>query len=145
MNIFEFLERFPGEDDCLNYFIETRRKSEILCRKCGCTKHVWMVDIDRFECEKCGNQIGIKTGTAMENSKLPIKYWFMAIHLFSSTYELISEIDIHQKFMDANQLDVLKMTDILKICFSHMKTEPSFDGLLTECINNYFTVYQINN
>lgn len=136
MNIFEFLERFPGENECLSYFIETRQKAGILCRKCGSNKHVWSAEIDRFECEKCGNQIGIKSGTLMENSKLPVKHWFIAIQLLTTTQNF-TFTEIQERISDADQVQVHEMLERLEFCLSKLNKDKSFDHLLLACIENY--------
>jgi len=136
MNLFEFLERFPGENDCLHYFIETRQKAGILCRKCGSNKHVWSTEIDRFECKKCGNRIGVKSGTLMENSKLPIKHWFVAIQLLTSTNDNFSIAELQEKISGAEQTEVLKILKILKAHLEKLSNGQSFDQLLLACVLN---------
>jgi len=134
MNLFEFLERFPGENDCLNYFIETRQKAGVSCRKCGSNKHVWSAEFDRFECVKCGNRIGVKSGTLMENSKLPVKYWFIAIQLLTSSSDNFSIAELQEKISGAEQNEVLKILEILKAHLDKLENDHSFEQLLLACI-----------
>lgn len=137
MNLFEFPERFPGENDCLNYFIETRQKAGILCQKCGSNKHVWSTGIDRFECKKCGSQIGIKSDTLMENSKLSIKYWFIANHLLTSATEKYSISDIQEKLSGTEPEQVREMLEKLNECLNKLEGSNSFDQLLSTCVANH--------
>jgi hypothetical protein len=134
MNIFDFIERFPGEQESILYFIETRQKVGVLCQKCGCMKHIWLADIDRFECEKCGNQIGIKSGTLMENSKLPIKHWFVAIQLLTSSDNNFSIAEIQEKISGAEPKEVRESLETLKDQLYKLKNGPSFDQLLLACV-----------
>lgn len=136
MNLFEFLERFPGENDCLNYFIETRQKTGISCRKCGSNKHVWSTGIDRFECKKCGNRIGLKSGTLMENSKLPIKYWFIAIYLLTSTNENFSISELQEKLGYRKKENISEMLESLNFHIDQGQKGSPFDHLLLACVKN---------
>ncbi|MFA5328892.1 MAG: hypothetical protein WC384_13955 [Prolixibacteraceae bacterium] len=136
MDIFEFIERFPGEKECVSYFIETRQKVGIFCQKCNNDEHIWLADIDRFECTKCGNRIGIKSGTLMENSQLPIKYWFIAIQLLTSASDNFSIAEIQEKISCAEQNEILEMLEILKAHLDKLKNGQSFDQLLLACVVN---------
>lgn len=136
MDIFDFIERFPNEQECLTYFIETRQKTGIQCQKCGCMKNSWLAGIDRFVCKKCGNQFGIKSGTLMENSKLPIKHWFIAIQLLTSSNDNFSITEIQEKISGAEQNEVLEMVKVLKAHLDKLKNGQSFDQLLQACLVN---------
>lgn len=136
MDIFEFIERFPGEKECVSYFIETRQKAGVLCQKCANTEHSWLGDINRFECEECRNQIGIKSGTLMENSKLPIKHWFIAIQLLISSCGNFSIAELQEKISGAEQEEVLEMLEILKAHLDKLNNGQSFDQLLLACVAN---------
>lgn len=136
MNIFDFIERFPNEEECLTYFIETRQKTGTQCQKCGCMKNSWLAGIDRFVCKKCGNQFGIKSGTLMENSKLPIKHWFIAIQLLTSSDDNFSIAEIQEKLGDTKKEQISEMLESLNSCDDQRKKELTFDQLLLACVKN---------
>ena len=77
MKLFEFTQRFPDEASCESYLKAQREKSGIVCKKCGCHKNYW-----DWRCSKCGHETTLTADTVMHNSKLPLMYWFKAIHNF---------------------------------------------------------------
>lgn len=135
MDLLEFLDKFPGENECLEYFIAARLKAGITCGECGCTSHKLMPGPEQFECSQCGNRINIKSGTVMEKSKLPIKHWFVAIALLTTYSEATIE-DIQKKIdpMDFDQ--VKEMLEILRQCRQKVGDESTFDRLLLACVQN---------
>lgn len=137
MNLFDFIERFPQEKDCLEYFISTREKAGIQCQICGHNKHIWITALNQFECKKCKNHISIKSGTVMGNSKLPIKYWFIAIHLLTSATEKFTITEIHEKLSVAEPEQLSQMLVSLNNCIVNKKDRPYFDQLLLACIANH--------
>ena len=47
-----------------------------------------------FKCSCCGRIFSYKTGTIFENSKVPMKKWFMAIYLQSAHKKGISSVQL---------------------------------------------------
>jgi transposase-like protein len=50
-----------------------------------------------YECVDCRYQYSVTTGTIFHNSHMPLKKWFLAIHLFSSAKNGISARDLERK------------------------------------------------
>ena len=95
MNILQFIQTFPNEEKCLEFFAAMRLEHGIKCEKCSCaTKHYWLSVQKRFKCGKCKTKISYKSGTLMENSKLTIQQWFMIFHLMTSTKKTFSALEI---------------------------------------------------
>lgn len=136
MNLFDFIERFPQENDCLEYFISIRKKTGVVCRKCGSSNQIWLAATKQFECKQCENRINIKSGTVMENSKLPIKYWFMAIHLLTSATETFTIAEIQKKLGCEDIEQVNEMLENLNRCLCKTGNSCSFDQLLFACVAN---------
>jgi transposase-like protein len=137
MDLFDFIDRFRGENDCLTYFSDIRKKAGVVCPKCGCNKHLWLAGINRFECQECKNQVSVKSGTVMENSKLPIKYWFMAIHLLTSDTGNLTMAEIQERLSATDQKEVHEMLKRLNECLTDPENGKSFDQLLLACIAHH--------
>jgi len=135
MNVLSFIQQFPGETDCLEYFRVVREKAGITCSKCGNKKHYWLPGKSHFECTCCGNYTSINSGTIMENTELPIKYWFITIHLLTSTNKFVSSSEI------MNQLGLKQSESVLDMCYKLNLLiedgEIDFDGLLMACATNH--------
>jgi hypothetical protein len=137
VDLFDFIEQFPEEKDCLEYFISIRRKAGIQCQRCGHHDHIWISSLNQFECAKCKNHISIKGGSVMENSKLPIKYWFMAIQLITSDTEKNTISEIQEKLNGAEPEQVSQMLAKLNSCLDNPENGQSFDQLLLACVANH--------
>jgi transposase-like protein len=94
-------ERFATEVDCERYLVRRFEKGEQTCRRCGQTRGHWIPARRCWECSHCGVQTGVRFGTVMARSPLPLTKWFAAIRLLLlqptiSTIELAERIDIQR-------------------------------------------------
>jgi hypothetical protein len=97
VNIINFIEQFPDEDSCRVKFKEFRDKQGIICRKCGHKEHYWMKSIEKYECKHCKTRTSLRSGTVMHASNLPFRYWFIAIHLLTSTKKSFSALELQRQ------------------------------------------------
>jgi len=87
MKFNEYYHRFPTEESCWNILKNIKEYAGVVCKKCGNNEHYWKKDKHQFECKDCNYRTSLKTGTVMENSNLPIRYWLATIaylHKFES-------------------------------------------------------------
>lgn len=97
MNLIDFPAKFPDEESCKLKFKELREKEGIICRKCGHDQYYWKADKEMYECKKCQTRMSLKSGTVMHHSKLSYRYWFIAIHLLTSTKKTFSAKEIQRQ------------------------------------------------
>lgn len=97
MKIFEFERNFPSEESCQDKFREMRMKEGVLCPKCGCVHHYWKSDKRMFQCKECGYRQSLRANTVMHGSKLPFKYWFIAMHLLTATKHSFSALELQRQ------------------------------------------------
>lgn len=97
MNLLEFTIAFPDEESCKQKFKEYREHIGVVCSKCGNKNHYWKKDKEQFECKSCGTRTTLKSGTVMHKSKLPFRYWFIAMHLLTSTKKSFSAKEIQRQ------------------------------------------------
>lgn len=75
------LEAYKNEELAIEAFKEYRYKIGIVCKKCGETKHYWLAPKAQFQCSACRFRTTLRSGTVLEASKLPVSYFFIALHL----------------------------------------------------------------
>ena len=92
----EFLEYFRNEETCRTHFESIRFRNGEYCPHCGHTTIYRFQNGKRYRCGKCRQDFTIKTGTVFGESKLPIKKWFIAIYLLSTTSKGISSVQLAQ-------------------------------------------------
>ena len=84
----QFNEDFPDEAICLEYIAALVYPTfpEIHCRTCGeVLKHHRLNGRKAFSCQKCGTHVYPLAGTIFEKSRTPLKSWFYAMYLMSTT------------------------------------------------------------
>ena len=100
-SLYELLDFFTNESICEEYLAFIRWGEHPQCPYCY-DKNVNSLKgkTKRFKCYGCRRQFSVRVGTIFHNSKLPLRKWFIAIHLSCSTAKGISS---HQL---ANQLNI---------------------------------------
>lgn len=97
MSLINFIEKFPDELSCKQKFKEYRDQVGVVCPKCGGKDHYWKKDKEQYECKSCKTRITLKSGTVMHKSKLPFRYWFIAMHLLTATKKSFSAKEIQRQ------------------------------------------------
>jgi transposase-like protein len=96
MKLLEFNKNFPSEASCIARFKEVRDREGVICKKCCGEKHCWLQSKSLYECKNCGFRMSLRSGTVMENSKLPFLYWFLAMHLMTASKRHISALEMQK-------------------------------------------------
>lgn len=88
-------------------FLEKMRWPDgvIVCPLCGVPGAYRMGDCKTYKCKDkdCKSRFSVTVGTVLENTKLPLAKWFMAMYLVSahkkgiSSHQLARDLDIRQK------------------------------------------------
>jgi len=82
----DFNQDFPDDSACLEWLKDYLYPRGIKCPKCDkVTKHHRVTKRACYACDRCGNHIYPMAGTIFEKSVTPLKLWFYAIYLMSST------------------------------------------------------------
>lgn len=97
MNLLSFYKKFPDEDACIKHLKEQREQQGVVCAKCGCEHHYWKGYRNQWQCKKCGHRTSLTAGTVMHSTKLPLMYWFIAIHLLTSTKKSFSALELQRQ------------------------------------------------
>ena len=97
MNLLNFVSQYPDEASCRAKFKEYRDKQGVVCPKCGGTEHYWKRDKECYECKECGKRQSLRANTVMHGSQLPFRYWFIAIHLLTSTKKSFSASELQRQ------------------------------------------------
>jgi hypothetical protein len=117
MNILEFAQKFPNEASCITYFKQQRDLQGVVCKRCGSKEHYWLKGKLCYECKLCHSRQSLRSGTVMQNSKLPFRYWFIAMHLLTCTRKSFSTTELcrqlgHKRYQPIWEM-VNKIHDIM--------------------------------
>ena len=84
--ITQFNKQFPNDDACLEYLRNKYYPKLIDCPNCQKpTKYHRIKTRKVYGCDMCGHQVSPTAGTIFHKSPTPLKLWFEAIFLMSST------------------------------------------------------------
>jgi transposase-like protein len=91
------MEAFPTEESCRAHFRTQREHEGVKCKSCGGTKHYWLQAKYQWECANCTFRTGLRSGTVMEHSKLPLQKWYLAMALMSFSKKGLSAKEMQRQ------------------------------------------------
>ncbi len=98
------MEAFKDEKACVEHLAKLRWPSGIVCPICGSTRKIYKLTRGHnYKCADCTNEFSVRKGTIFEESRLPLRKWFMAAWLMTanrkgiSSCQLAREIGVTQK------------------------------------------------
>lgn len=105
ISLYQFFQQFPDEEAARKYFETKRWKDGQYCPHCGsvsvseCKDHRPMA----YRCRDCRKHFSVRTGTVLEESRLPLHKWLMAIYMLTTarkgipSTQMARELGITQK------------------------------------------------
>ena len=97
MKLIEFSKYYPDEESCKVAFKHYREQEGIVCKNCSNQTHYWKSKKEQWQCKHCSFRTTLKSGTVMQSSKLPFQYWFIAMHLLTSTKKSFSAKEVQRQ------------------------------------------------
>jgi len=134
--ISEFHKEFPDEDACLAEMFRRRYGGLSACPKCGKPSSYYKVrDRKCYACQFCGYQLHPLAGTIFHKSATPLKLWFYAIFLFSTSRNGVSAKELQRQlgvtyktaWRMANQIRAL-MTDDNNLLSGTVEIDETYIG-----------------
>jgi transposase-like protein len=86
-SLFDMMEAFPDEQSAIDHLRAIRWGSDnenAYCPHCGSTRVNHFSNGKDHKCGDCRKRFSIKVGTIFEDTKIPLRKWFMAIWLITS-------------------------------------------------------------
>lgn len=83
-SLFDLMSTFPDEQACIEQLKAIRWQDGEFCPLCGDNRIYHFSDRKTFKCGSCRKRFSIKVGTIFEDTKLPLRKWFMAIWLITN-------------------------------------------------------------
>lgn len=114
MKILNFALNFPDEDTCRMKFKEQRDQIGVVCRHCNCKEHYWLENKQAYECKKCHARQNLRSGTVMQHSNLPYRYWFAAMYLITATKNAFSSAEIQRQLRHKRYQPIWEMVNKLR-------------------------------
>jgi DNA-directed RNA polymerase subunit RPC12/RpoP len=138
MNLLNFVAQYPDEASCKAKWKLNREKEGVVCPHCGGKKHYWKKDKENYECKVCGYRQSLKANTVMHGSNLPFRYWFIAIHLLTSTKKSFSALELQRQLGHKRYEPIWQLLHKLRSVMGKRDSQYSLLGIL-ELDEGFFT------
>lgn len=135
----DFCKQFDSEESCEKYLREIREKEGVVCSKCGYKKHYWDKSTKSWRCAKCSHETTLTAGTVMHGSKLPLMYWFTAIHLITATKKTISAAEMQRQLGHKRYQPIWEMMHKIRSVMGQRDDRFKLSGTI-ELDEGYFTI-----
>src|ERR1035437_2800634 len=91
-----FLERDGTEEKCHAAAVALRWPNGFVCPECGETRHCTFErkGLTYWQCAACRTQTTVMCGTIFEATKLPLRTWFLAMHLLTQAKNNVSALEL---------------------------------------------------
>ena len=95
ITLLQIVEMFPTEESAHDWFADMRwGRTGRFCPRCGNTETTQKGMV--FWCGGCRRRFTVRTGTAMERSKIPLRKWVIAIYLSVTSLKGVSSMKLHR-------------------------------------------------
>lgn len=138
MNLLTFIKQFPTEASCKNHFREHRLAAGVSCKKCQGKDHYWLLGKEQFECKACGFRTTLRSGTILQSSKLSYRYWYITLHLMSSTKKGFSAHEVRRQLGHKRYEPVWLMMKKIRIAMGKADEDRKLTGMV-ELDDAYFS------
>lgn len=91
-----FLKRYGSEAQCEQALQQARWPDGFVCPRCQATAATQFVRSGHryWQCATCRRQTSLRSGTLMEQSKLPIRTWLLAMYLLGQSKTNLSALEL---------------------------------------------------
>jgi hypothetical protein len=128
MKLLDFFKSFPDEEKCRLHFKKLREHEGVMCKGCMGLDHWWLPSKRLYECKGCGRRMSLRSGTVMENSKLPYLYWYVAMHLMTATKQPISAKELHNQLGHKYYQPIFEMMHKLRKAMGNRDANYQLEG-----------------
>jgi transposase-like protein len=104
ISVYEFLKRFPDQENARLYLVSRRWPKGAVCPHCGCVERIQTRKLlGYYRCLNCTQDFTVRTGTIFERSHVTLDKWLYAMCLIAtarkgiSSMQLSKEIGVTQK------------------------------------------------
>ena len=93
----EMDRRFRDAAACREYMQGVRWPDGFTCAKCGVADDPWMMSRGRLRCRACGWETSLTAGTIFQDTRKPLRAWFLAMWFVTSQKNGVSALDLQRE------------------------------------------------
>ena len=125
-SLFDLLQAFPTEESCIAYLEKQLWGDGEPVSPFDPTSKVYRRGDGQYRCKNTGKNFNIRIGTIFEGAKVPLRKWFMAIYLITTSNKGISSIKLAED-IDVTQKTAWYMNQRIREAFN-IALEEKLDG-----------------
>jgi hypothetical protein len=122
MRLSEFFQQYSDETACKEKFKSIREQEGIICKHCKSQAHYWQGSIWQWQCKQCGFRTTLRSGTVLENSKLPYRYWLSAMAFLTAPKKSISALELQRELGHKRYEPIWAMLHKLRLVMRYRDT-----------------------
>jgi len=96
MDFLTYIQTYNTEERCVILWKELREKHGVYCNRCGSRDHTWLPQRLRYRCKQCSRETTLRSGTVLEYSKLPFRYWVYAVAVLAFNMKSVSALQMQR-------------------------------------------------
>ena len=98
ISLLELNQIFPTEQAATEWFEKVLWPTERCCGHCGSVKTSEVPNQKPmpYWCKDCRSYFSVRTGTTLENSRLPLRKWAIAVYLYVTHLKSVSSMKLHR-------------------------------------------------
>lgn len=93
-SLLAFFKQYPDEEAAVKYFENLRWADGIKCPHCGSVHISKCSHPMPYRCKECRKHFSVRVGTILEDSKLPLQKWLLAIYVLTNAKKGVSSIQL---------------------------------------------------
>lgn len=128
MELIRFITEYSDEEKCKKLFKSYRDKVGVVCKKCGSREHYWQQSIRQYECKHCKFRTTLRSGTILEASKLPYRYWIMTMFLMSISKKSFSALEMQHMLGHKRYEPIWAMMHKIRAGMGNRESRYKLDG-----------------
>ena len=84
-SLIDFFEQYPDEAAATAFFESLRWADGVVCPHCGSIHISKCKGAMPYRCKTCRKHFSVRVGTILNNSKLPLLKWLLALYVLSNS------------------------------------------------------------
>lgn len=130
ISLFQFLDRFGNNDACIEHFKSVRWPEGVRCPYCDYDKSYIIEGGRRYKCasKKCFKKFSFTVGTIFQDTKIPLRTWYLLIYVMASNRKSISSFQL-AKNLGVSQKCAWEIMHKLRVAFDEKKI-PQLSGVV---------------
>lgn len=93
----ELFNDYGSEQQCEDAIFQWKWPAGFVCPHCDASSYCRLKCRDLFQCNRCHHQTSLTSGTIFEATKLPLRIWFLAIHLITQSKSGVSALSLKRQ------------------------------------------------